>query len=125
VDLRRHVVHAELDDRDVRRRRLEVGSDGQPGHRELRGLQRVEVAAEVDEHQIALVAEKGREGGRAIFSMGHGEESVHRRRRPLAPFAVGEGPPGLPPDPEHLMEKAPAFEGLGYAWVVHHHDARF
>ena len=90
---------------------------------ELRGLQRVEVAAEVDEHQVALVAEEGGERGRSVFAARHRGQSVHRGRRPLAPLAVGQGAPGLPLDPEHLMEKAPSFEGLGYAWIVHHHES--
>ena len=83
----------------------------------------VEVAAEVDEHQVALVAEEGREGGRPVLAVRHRGQGVHRGRRPLAPLAVGQGPPGLPADPEHLVEQAPALEGLGYAWIVHHHES--
>jgi hypothetical protein len=58
-----------------------------------------------------------------VLAVRHREKGVHRGRRTLAPFAVGQGAPGLPPDPEHLMEKAPSFEGLGYAWIVHHHES--
>src|SRR4029079_11505825 len=50
------------------------------------------------------------------------ERAARVGRPPLPPFAVGKRAPGLPSDPEHLVEEAPSLQGLGYAWIVHHHE---
>ena len=56
--MRGHLVHPELDHRDERGRGLEERREAEPRDRQLRALQLLEVAAQVEEHEVALVAEQ-------------------------------------------------------------------
>ena len=72
VDLRRHLVHRELDHRDEGRRGLQERREAQAGDRELGRLQLVEAAAQVDQHQVALVAEERHRHARSFGPAAHG-----------------------------------------------------
>ena len=92
----------------------------EPGDRQLRRLQLLEAAAQVDEHEVALVAEQRDGHGRALLAPLHGGEGVRRLGgQPLAQLLRPRALPLRPADAEHLVEDAPAFERLGDARIVH------
>jgi hypothetical protein len=119
VDLRRHLVHAQLDDRHIRRGGLQPARQPQPLDAKLRGLELLEASAEMDQHQVALVAEQRDAGRGALLGRSAGVQGVCRLRRQGAPLGLRQRLPVAPANPEHLVQQAPAFERLGNARVVH------
>src|ERR1035441_10026793 len=107
------LVEAEFDNRDIGMRGGEVVVE--PGLREveldlIQGFKRV---AEVNEDQVALVAQlREKRGANGEFGIG----SFEYLERPCGlgggALAVGyrSGPPGFPVEVEELMEEAGAFE---------------
>ena len=61
IDLGGGFVDAEFDNREVGRGGLEIVADGEAGQIELHLVELLETAAEVNEQQIALVAEQRKE----------------------------------------------------------------
>ena len=110
IDLRGGFVDAELDNREVGRGGLQVIADGEAGQIELRLVEFFETAAEVDEHQIALVAEQGEQ--RALAAFGgrlQGGEGRGGFGEDLGAGGIGKGAPGGAAEAHHLMQHAGAF----------------
>ena len=114
-----HLVHSELDDGDVRRAGFEVRRESKARHLELGRLQILEAPPEVDEHQVALVAQQGHGRGCAFGGARGGGEHLGGLVGGLGPGGRRQGPPLVPAQAEHLVEDAPPFEGLGDTRVVH------
>ena len=114
VGLAGGLVEAELDDRDVgvdgREEVVELGL----GEIEFDLVEGFEGVAEVDEDQVALVAELGEEGGagwgrrrpcvRGLCSASTAWAAMRSRS------ACGSGAPGFPVEAEELVEEAGAFK---------------
>jgi hypothetical protein len=104
VDLAGHLVQAQLDHRQVRRGRLEVIGETGRGDPELGGGKRLEIAAEVDEHQVGLVTEERHARGRPRrpgLEIGeHGGGLVGQRPS----FGRAQRLPRRPADAEHLVQ---------------------
>ena len=88
--------------------------EGEAGEIELRLVELFETAAEVDEHQVALVAEHGEQGALASFggALERGE-GVGRLVQDLGAGGVGECAPGGAAEAHHLVQHAGAFDTQG------------
>ena len=115
VDFRGGFVDAEFDDGEVGSGGLEEIVQGEAGEIELRLVELFETAAEVDEHQVALVAEHGEEGALASFggALERGE-GIGRLLHDLGAGGVGKGAPGGAAEAHHLVQHAGAFDTEGY-----------
>ena len=122
VDLRGHLVHPELDDRDVGRRRLEDtgrcgaarSGAGPPGGPRSSSRKWTSIRSPLWPRSVAVAVEPP--SPRYISA-----SARTRLRRTRAALGFGELAPRVPAHPEHLVKDAPPFEGLGDARIVHRH----
>ncbi len=106
----RRLVQPDLDHRDVRSGLLEERAQLQRRDIGLRALEFVEAAAEMHREQIALVAQDRKERALAVLAPLHrGDRSSRLPQDSFAPRGV-ERTERFAPQPEHLMQHAPAFE---------------
>ena len=132
VDLGGHLVHAQLHDRHVRHRRFQAVEEAGLREVELRLTQLVEGAAGVNQHQVALVTEQLHQGGAAAFAFdavfpdadavgvpGAGADQRDRFGGELGARRGAQPAQLRPADAKCLMEKTPAFQGLGNKRIVH------
>ena len=108
VELGGHLVHPELDDRDVGERRLEILGQRRRRHQQLRLRERLEVAPGVDQEQVALVAEQLDE--RRLALVGGELERARRLGREAHAGRRRQGAKRRPAQAEALVQQAPAVE---------------
>ncbi len=106
----RRFVEADFDHRQKRRGRFQVVAECKPGDGEFGLAEFLEAAAEVDDHQIALVAERGEERGFTVFAPGHRAEQLRRVLEGRVAFRGVERAQFAAPHAEQLMENAVTFE---------------
>jgi hypothetical protein len=81
---------------------------------QLRLVQLLEAVPEMDEHEVALVAEQGKDG--ALAAAGGLLQRCQGRvasARIAARASAGEGAPRRPAEAHHLVQHAGAFDGQG------------
>ena len=106
IQFERGLVQAQLDHRKVRRGGFQEFGKTQAGHRDLGLAQLLEGLAEMEEHQIALVADERIDNG-----LLHGAQRGGRFFESRIPLGGGEGFPGCPAEPHHLVQDAGSFKG--------------
>ena len=80
-----------------------------------------EGVAQVDEHEVAFVAEQRIEDGLLFcFGAGDGGDFSEGGGGDALLFGGGEGTPSLPVEGEELVKHAGAFDGERYCWSFRH-----
>ena len=110
IERDRRFVEADFDHRQIRRSRFQAVAECKPGDGELGLAEFLEAAAEVDDHQVALVAERGEERGFTVFAPGHLAEQPRRVLESSIAFRRVEHPQFAALHAVHLMENAVTFE---------------
>jgi hypothetical protein len=107
MELAGHLIHAELDDRNVGCRRVQIAVQLGPRQRQLRVRELFETTAETDEHQVRFVPQHLHGGRRS--GIGHRQRTQCFIRHALQIRRSGAAQ-AFPANAEHQVKDAPAFE---------------
>src|ERR1019366_7823726 len=117
VDLGGGFVDAELDDGEVGGGGLEEIADSEARQIALRLVELLEAAAEVDEQDVALVPEEGKQGGlAAVGGVLEGREGGGCLKQYLVAGDSGESAPFGSAEAHHLVQHAGAFDAQRNGW---------
>ena len=111
VDFQRGIVESEFDDGKIGCRGLKVIAEAEVGELKFGLIEIGERFAEVDQHEVALVADEREQGGLAGGILLHGGEDVGGFFGDRRFFGGGQGAPGGPAEAHHLVQDAVAFGG--------------